>query len=102
MTLHTTSARQMVLGLLDRAVAVLDAPAETHSIFTAVSIIEVLRDSLDHVHGGDLAGNLHELYGYMLERLTQQPPLTGEVRGLLETIREAWAAMESEVLATPL
>lgn len=63
----------------------------------ASEIISELTQSLDHKAGGEISGNLAELYAYMQTRLieanTQQaePPLA-EVGSLLSTLLEAWRA----------
>ena len=75
---------------------------EHESLRAAVAIVEALQDSLDLVRGGQLAANLFDLYDYMLRRLAvarehaDADPLR-EVAGLLDTIREGWDAIASEV-----
>ena len=67
--------------------------------------IEALQGSLDMARGGLLAANLNDLYDYMLRRLGHAAsagdagPLA-EVAGLLDTIREGWAAIAPEVEAS--
>jgi len=108
---HATSTHtpyQMVTRLLDGAMLRLDgavdelANGHAPSLPAAVSIIEALRDSLDLARGGALAGNLLELYGYMLRRLDQaeasrDPAGLEEVRGLLGVILEGWEAIAAQV-----
>jgi len=54
-----------------------------------------LRASLDHQQGGDLAGNLADLYSYMEGRLLQcsthpDSAILDEVSGLLRDIKGGW------------
>lgn len=61
----------------------------------AISILEGLRLSLDREAGGEMAGNLEDLYEYMGRRLLQanchnDPRMLDEVNGLLGEIRSAW------------
>ncbi|GIZ12186.1 flagellar export chaperone FliS [Pseudomonas sp. NCCP-436] len=61
----------------------------------SIAIIAGLRDSLDHQQGGELAGNLDSLYGYMMARLTEanisnEPAVLEEVAGLLRDIKTGW------------
>lgn len=102
------SPHQMVSRLLDGAIRRLGlARAEipsgrSDSLAAAVAIIEALQDSLDMAQGGQLAGNLFDLYDYMLRRLahahgTDDPAPLAEVSGLLDTIREGWDAISPEV-----
>lgn len=107
------SPHRMVTLLLDGAIgrlgrAAQEVPLEgSESLSQAVAIIEALQDSLDMTRGGLLAANLHDLYDYMLRRLSQAggagdvSPLA-EVAGLLDTIREGWAAIAPEMKATSL
>ena len=64
----------------------------------SISIVDALRNSLDHTAGGDLAKNLDSLYEYMSRRLlesnsTDQPELLEEVISLLKEVKEAWVAI---------
>ncbi len=74
------------------------------SLAAAVKIIQALQGSLDMERGGQLAGNLYDLYVYMLRRLEEAgveldpAPLT-EVSSLLETILDGWEAIAPEVEA---
>lgn len=66
-----------------------------------VQIIGELRGSLDLSAGGQIAGNLSELYDYMCRRLLKASlensvPLLDEVSGLLREIRSAWSAIPAE------
>lgn len=72
------------------------------SLAAAVSIIEALQHSLDMERGGQLAGNLFDLYDYMLRRLADaevecDPAPLAEVSSLLETILEGWEAIAPDV-----
>jgi flagellar protein FliS len=105
----TASPAQLVLMLFDRAlVAVARAtqaagsdgrvPAlETvnHELQRAQDIVTELQVALDHEQGGQLAGNLHALYDFCLDRLTEAN-ITKDVSGLapvsgtLQGLRDAW------------
>ena len=63
-----------------------------------IAIISGLRESLDHQQGGELAGNLDNLYEYMISRLTEanvsnEPELLEEVSGLLRNVKQGWDAI---------
>ncbi|MBS0288363.1 MAG: flagellar export chaperone FliS [Proteobacteria bacterium] len=71
------------------------------NISLALSIIEALQTSLDKEKGGDIADNLHELYGYMMNTLLEANlnndiPKIDEVIKLLAIIKDGWekAGME--------
>jgi flagellar protein FliS len=105
------SPHRMVTLLLDGAIGRLGRAADeqplagSESLAAAVAIIEALQGSLDMARGGLLAANLNDLYDYMLRRLGHAAsagdagPLA-EVAGLLDTIREGWAAIAPEVEAS--
>ena len=72
------------------------------NISAAISIVEGLRASLDIKNSGQIAENLEKLYDYMERRLLEanvknDPDILTEVAGLLGQIREAWAAIKSQV-----
>lgn len=67
-------------------------------VHRVVEIIDELRASLNFEAGGELAGNLANLYDYCSGRLLKaslenRPELLEEVAGLLREIRGAWAAI---------
>ena len=65
-------------------------------IADVVSIVEGLRECLDMERGGELAGNLYDLYTYIIARLLaahvnrEEQGVFGEVSGLLQDLRGAW------------
>jgi flagellar protein FliS len=80
-----------------------DVAARSRSISKAIAIISELQSSLDHHAGGEIARNLENLYRYMRERLTagnleQSDSPLAEVSALLESLGEAWRAID--VLST--
>ena len=72
-----------------------DIQQRSRQITKATDIINELTLSVDRNQGGELAGNLVELYDYMQHRLQDanfrqvEPPLA-EVENLLTTLLEAW------------
>ncbi|KPJ92992.1 MAG: hypothetical protein AMJ53_08270 [Gammaproteobacteria bacterium SG8_11] len=72
------------------------------NIGLAISIIDVLRASLDMQAGGEISQNLESLYDYMTRRLTEanlknDVMLLDEVTNLLVPIKQAWDALPQEV-----
>lgn len=73
--------------------------AKGRHIGRAVRILdEGLRAGLNLKDGGELAANLHGLYGYASMRLTQanlrnDPDALDEVERLVAPLREAWASI---------
>lgn len=91
----------MLDGALEKIAVAMGAmergePALTgESISKAISIVDNLRVALDHETGGTIAGNLSDLYDYMLRRLLEanvmsDASLLTEVSGLLTEIKVAW------------
>ena len=76
-----------------------DLQAKSNAIGRTVNIIDGgLRAALDTGAGGQLASDLHDLYGYILKRLTQanlnnDADAIDECIGLLQPIRDAWQAI---------
>ena len=67
----------------------------------ACRILAGLQGSLDYEHGGDIAVNLGQLYGYSIRKLfaanvnlDDAPDNVAEVKSLLEPIAEAWETMD--------
>lgn len=93
--------QMLMQGALDRIATARGAmergeiAAKGEQISWAISIVGGLRSSLDLEAGGELAGNLHDLYDYMERQLLQanirnEISLLDEVSGLLREIKSAW------------
>lgn len=108
-TVNSASPIQLVILLYDGAIAALAAAkgqmqqnkfAEKGRLITkAIDIIEGLRAVLDFNKGGEIAGNLNELYEYMKHRLTlsnlkNDPEGPSEVIRLLNELRSSWATLD--------
>ena len=108
-TVNSASPIQLVILLYDGAIAALAAAkgqmqqnkfAEKGRLITkAIDIIEGLRAVLDFKKGGEIAGNLNELYEYMKHRLTlsnlkNDPEGPSEVIRLLNELRSSWATLD--------
>ncbi len=79
-----------------------DIAGRSEALSGASEIIDGLRNALDLERGGALAENLDELYSYMITRLFRanvDDDENGvlEVLSLLNTVAEAWAALDAEV-----
>jgi flagellar protein FliS len=83
-----------------------DIRGRSAQITKATEIINELSLSLDRQKGGELAGNLAELYDYMQRRLQEanfrqiEEPIA-EVENLLSTLLEAWEQLPSPVQQPP-
>ena len=90
------------------ALAAKDIEAKCRHISKAVRIVEEgLRGGLDLRVGGELAQNLHALYGYVSARLTQanlrsDDAALEECARLLTPLREAWLAIRTDASAQTL
>ena len=106
--LASSSPEETVLMLYEGAIRFLkEAAAEIsknnittkiHFIEKVEKIIEYLQSCLDRENGGEIAGNLHRLYEYMLVRLTEanfynDVARLEEIAKLIGTIREGWASV---------
>jgi flagellar protein FliS len=72
------------------------------NIGLAISIIDVLRASLDMQAGGEISQNLESLYDYMARRLTEanvanDVAMLDEVANLILPIKQAWDAIPHDV-----
>ena len=78
-------------------------PDRGKAISKAIRIIESgLQQSLNLEVGGEIAGRLNALYGYMARRLLeanikQSEAVLVEVDGLLATLEEAWIGIAPEI-----
>jgi flagellar protein FliS len=75
-----------------------DIAEKGQKIGRAIAIIDGLRASLDKDKGGEIAGNLDDLYDYMQRRLLDaningDVEILDEVTGLIKDVREAWVAI---------
>jgi flagellar protein FliS len=90
------------------ALAAKDIEAKCRHISKAVRIVEEgLRGGVDLRVGGELAQNLHALYGYIATRLTQanlrsDDAALEECVRLLTPLREAWLAIRTDASAQTL
>jgi flagellar secretion chaperone FliS len=72
-----------------------DVIAKGSAIGKAVRLINQLDGTLDMEQGGQIAENLRNLYGYMLNRLTvanvnNDPSIVAEVAKLVRQIKSSW------------
>lgn len=80
-----------------------DTEAKGRAIGHAARIIEEgLRGALDLQGGGKIAADLRDLYGYITVRLTRanlhnDDAALAECQRLIEPVRQAWAAIGSQV-----
>lgn len=72
-----------------------DFVGKSQTLGKAIAIISALRSSLDMNAGGDISGNLADLYEFMVEHLTlasreQSIAKVDDVIDLMLTIKSAW------------
>ena len=112
-SVESASPHKLILMLYDGALVALrtasvsmqgkDIPTKGKSISKAIDIVmNGLKVSLDLKAGGELAERLDALYEYMADRLLHanlhnNQAALDEVIGLLESLREAWAAIADQV-----
>ena len=78
---------------------------KSKAIARASRIVLGLQGALDFEKGGDLAGNLNELYSYVTRRLFHvnahnDLAVLDEIHGLMKEIRDAWEGVPSLVPAS--
>lgn len=99
--LYATLAGQIAIAR--GALARRDIAEKGRAIGYAVRILEEgLRAPLDLRAGGAIASNLHDLYDYMVRRLTlanlkNDDSALSECARLLETLREGWDGIADQV-----
>ncbi len=82
-----------------------EVAAKGECIGRVIMILDSLQASLDQAAGdGILAGNLANLYDYMMRRLTEanlhsDPAMMTEVHQLLDGLADAWRAVAPEAAA---
>lgn len=103
------SPHQLIVMLFDGALRAIDTAkvqvgdkdteGKGRSISKAIAIVgSGLSASLDLERGGEIAGNLHALYGYIVQRLTEanignDSDKLDEARRLLVQMRDSWIAI---------
>jgi flagellar protein FliS len=79
-----------------------DFAEKGRNITWAISIIQVLSESLDMESGGEIAANLEGLYDYMVRCLViankdNNIEKLDEVASLLKEVKQAWDAMPGDM-----
>jgi len=106
---ESASPHQLILLLYDGALQAIrqarihmekkNIPEKGRLISQAISIVAAgLLASLDGDKGGELAGNLANLYDYCARRLLEanlknDPAILDEIENILSGLREAWASI---------
>lgn len=111
------TATKLVVLLYDGAIAALeralgaieegDLEGRCQAINMAVDIIANLSLALDTENGGEVAGNLSKLYGFMISRLHRanllnDPQAAKDVIRLLEPLYTSWRELDRMVAAQAL
>ena len=82
-----------------------DYDAKGRELGKALSILNGLQDTLDHDRGGEIAGNLVQLYDYMQRRLLEgsaqmDTSALDEVSGLMREIKSGWSGIREQATET--
>jgi len=77
-----------------------DIEGRVRPVNRAYDAVTELMLSLDYENGGEISGNLAELYGYITHKIilghsTQSDECFGEAARLLETLLESWHQLNS-------
>ncbi len=83
------------LAAAQEALVKRDIPARRVAMDRALAIVAELQNTLDMEQGREIAAELDRLYTWITERLVdatvkQDPAPVGEVRRVLEVLRDAW------------
>jgi len=111
--LSATGTRLVVLmydgaiGALNKALDAIetgDLEGRCKAVNMAMDILTQLCLSLDHEQGGQIAGNLSDLYRFMITRLVRtnllnDPQPTRDVLRLLESLYSAWRTLDEQISA---
>lgn len=78
-----------------------DLKGRSDHVSKAIAIFINLRETLNPSVGGEFAENMSNLYGYMIDKLTEIDTENGldcidEVIGLFNPLKEAWAAIPEQ------
>lgn len=111
--LSATGTRLVVLmydgaiGALNKALDAIEAgdlEGRCKAVNMAMDILTQLCLALDHEQGGQIAGNLSDLYRFMIARLVRtnllnDPQPTRDVLRLLESLYSAWRTLDEQISA---
>jgi len=86
---------QGCMGRIHGNLPLAEVRAKCAAMSKALRLIAHLDATLNMEQGGQVAANLRNLYGYMMNRLTQanvvnDPAIVAEVVNLLATIKRGW------------
>lgn len=117
-SMHTPDQHQLVSLLYEGVLSAIatargalargDVLAKCNAVGKATRILEEgLGTALDHVDGGELAGNLSALYDYCVRRLIlanarNDDAMFQEVQRLVEPIAMSWKAIKAPVSSSPV
>lgn len=95
------------IGALNRALAAMetgDLEGRCKAVNMAMDILTQLCLALDHEQGGQIAGNLGNLYRFMIARLVRtnllnDPQPARDVLKLLESLYSAWRTLDEQIAA---
>ena len=102
---------ELVVRLYDKAIAELEGAAEAaeqgdivarfQATSVAADIIAQLQLALDHSIGGEIAGNLDRLYGFILTQLPMvnldnDAALARQLGDLLRPLRQSWIELDRQ------
>lgn len=111
-TVETASPHKLISMLLEGALTALaqakgaierkQIQDRTESLNKATDIIVGLKGALDLEKGGEVAGNLDELYNYMIRQVVQanrenSAEAVQEVMDLILEVRQGWSNMPVEL-----